>query len=498
MASYLCTVQTVQRSQGRSSVAAAAYRSGTTLCDQRLAIDFDFSGKEGVEFCEVIAPPGAPAAFLDREALWNAAEIRDGRKNAVPAREVLVALPHELDFEQRRDLVRDFVAKHITAHGMIADVAMHLPGKEGDHRNYHAHILVTTRAVSPDGFGQKPPAWWSPQMVREWRVGWAQVQNAHLRRHLGPDAPQVSHLSLADQGETRVASIHLGAAATAMERRGIRTQAGDYNRDAQVHNLEIQRLRQDYAQTADRLAAKAPLIEVPLEELIAEARRVRDGLIRERDGFERERNGLSLIRPLTKGQIEREFLAPDRKARAAARASLARVEARVERIRHSRLQLVAWIRNPTRMIFAKHAELSALDKARQAVRRVDLGLAERRAWLQSPQGQAVIAARRQPAQDHMSAVMTKRRTLERKIKRIETRIEAATRTVNDLRIVQALGEPSLKVPAHAPDVTRFIRGVSGPARTAIARFPVRSREQAVERLRAGQSPGILRSLIPGR
>jgi chromosome segregation ATPase len=335
-------------------------------------------------------------------------------------------------------------------------------------------------------------------MVREWRAGWAQVQNAHLRRHLGPDAPQVSHLSLADQGEARVASIHLGPAATALERRGIRTQAGDYNRDAQEHNREIQRLRQDYAQTADRLAAKAPLIEVPLDDLIAEARRVRDGLIEERNGFERERNGLSLIRPLTKGQIEREFLAPDRKAIAAARASLARVEARVERIRRSRLQLVAWIRNPTRMIFAKHAELSALDKARQAVRRVDLGLAERRAWLQSPQGQAMIAARRQPAQDHMSAVMTQRRTLERRIKRIDTRIEAATRTVNDLRMVQALGEPSLKVPAHAPDVTRFIRGVSGPARTTIARFPVRSREQAVERLRAGQSRGILRSLIPGR
>ena len=77
MASFLCQVQTIQRGLGRSAVAAAAYRSGTALCDERLAMDFDFSGKAGVEFCEVIAPAGAPEAFLDREALWNAAEKRE-------------------------------------------------------------------------------------------------------------------------------------------------------------------------------------------------------------------------------------------------------------------------------------------------------------------------------------------------------------------------------------------------------------------------------------
>jgi hypothetical protein len=81
------------------------------------------------------------------------------------------------------------------AKGMIADVAMHRPGKEGDQRNFHAHVLVTTRSVGPAGFGRKPPEWWSPQAVRRWRAAWAETQNQHLRRHLGPDAPQVSHLS---------------------------------------------------------------------------------------------------------------------------------------------------------------------------------------------------------------------------------------------------------------------------------------------------------------
>jgi hypothetical protein len=237
---------------------------------------------------------------------------------------------------------------------------------------------------------------------------------------------------------------------------------------------------------------------VPVDDLIAEIRTVRDGLIRERDGLQRRMNELATLRPPSKGQIEREFLDPARKARASARSRLARVEARVERVRRSRLQLVAWIRSPTRMIFAKHAELNALDKARQAVRRGDMGLAERRSWLQSPQGQAMIAARRQPGLDQISAATTQRRTLERKIKRLDKRLEAATRTVSDLRMVKALGEVSLTVPAHAPDVTRLIRGISGPARSAIARFPVQSREQALQRLQPAQARGILRSLVQGR
>src|SRR3569833_4357809 len=109
---------------------------------------------------------------------------------------------------------------------MIADVAMHEPGKEGDQRNFHAHVLVTTRHVGRDGFGKKEPAWWSPKQVRDWRQGWAQIQNNHLRRHWGPDAPQVSHLSLAAQGLDREPPEHLGPSATAMERKDRRTVRG--------------------------------------------------------------------------------------------------------------------------------------------------------------------------------------------------------------------------------------------------------------------------------
>ena len=90
-------------------------------------MEFDFAAKEDIEFAAIMAPENAPAAFQDRETLWNAAEKAEGRKDAVPARELLVSLPHELDFKQRQELVRDFVSQHVVARGMVADIALHRP-----------------------------------------------------------------------------------------------------------------------------------------------------------------------------------------------------------------------------------------------------------------------------------------------------------------------------------------------------------------------------------
>lgn len=496
MASFLCQVQTIQRSQGRSAVAAAAYRSGTALTDARLAIDFDFAGKAGIEHAEILLPAGAPDAYLDREVLWNAAEKREARKDAVPAREVLLALPHELTFEQRRELVRDFVAQHITARGMIADVAMHLPGKEGDQRNFHAHVLVATRRVTPEGFGAKDPSWWSPRQVREWRAGWAEIQNEHLRRHLGRDAPQVSHLSLAAQGIDRDPSEHLGPSATAMERKNRRTQKGERNRDVEARNQTAKRLRQDYSKTADRLEAKAPLVDAPIDKLVEEAARVRGELAADRASWAREQAALSAPKIPSTRQLEREILEADRAAYTRAQARLRKTETRVAGVRRRRLELVSWIRNPARMIWAKHAELNALAKARRAAREAELRYGFRQAWLRSPAGQNAIAIRRQPGLDQAADSARRRRTLERKIKRMDRRIATATRTLNDLTVAQELGERSLRVPAQSPDATRFLRSVGEPARAAIARHPVADRQKAVERLNQGRGRRLVRSLFP--
>jgi hypothetical protein len=490
-------VQTIRRAAGRSAVAAAAYRSGQCLIDERLAMEFDFAAKEDIELAEIMAPDATPAAFRDRELLWNAAEAAERRKDAVPTRELLISLPHELSFEQRRELVRDFVAEHIVARGMIADVAMHRPGKEGDERNFHAHILVTTRAVSADGFGAKPPEWWSPRMVREWRSGWAEIQNEHLRRHLGPNAPQVSHLSLAEQGFDRAPTVHLGPSATALERKNIASERGEQNRDVLARNAKAREIRLDFQDTADRIAGAAPIITVPLPKLMDEAAKVRDSMVAERDAWAAERAALAAPKVPTALQVQRELTAAAARTRALAKARLARTEERVKRVRSRRLELVQWVRNPARMIWAKHAELNAIGRARAELKRAHAVLEARKDWTRSPPGQASIAARRQPALDQAAEVARKRRTLERKIKRADKRIAAATRTLNDLRVAQELGQRSLQVPAKSPDATRFIRDVGAPAREALLRFALPARQQAVERLNRTLGRVLGRGFIPG-
>jgi len=482
MAQYRLEVQTIRRSAGRSAVAAAAYRAGDRLIDERLAMEFDFAGKGEIEFAMVMAPAGAPSSFESRQALWNAAEAADGRKDAVPAREILISLPHELDFVQRRGLVEAFVAEHIVGRGMIADVAMHRPGKAGDERNFHAHILVTTRRVSAEGFGAKPAEWWSPKTVRAWRSAWADIQNEHLRRHLGPGAPQVSHLSLAEQGSDREPGVHLGPAASALERKDIASERGEQNRDTEAHNRKRQELRDAFQATADRLVREAPIIAVPVARLVKEAEEVRSRLVAERDRWAAQQSALAPSKVDSVRGLERELLRPAQGRLRDAKRRLRATEQRVARVRRGRLALLQWIRNPARMIWAEHAELNALARARAELAGAEAAMRARAAWIASPAGQAAIADRRAPQLERASEGARQRRTLERKIKRMDRRIEGASRAYDHLRVAQALGVTNLEVPSRLPDETRFIREVGGPAHAALMRYPAQARALAVERV----------------
>ncbi|MHA4875466.1 MobA/MobL family protein, partial [Enterococcus faecium] len=77
--------------------------------------------------------------------LWNQAEAAENRKNSQVARELLVALPHELTDAQRRELVDGIAGALVERYGVAAEAAIHRPGREGDERNHHAHIMFTTR-----------------------------------------------------------------------------------------------------------------------------------------------------------------------------------------------------------------------------------------------------------------------------------------------------------------------------------------------------------------
>lgn len=164
MAFFNMRMQIVQRSAGRSAVAAAAYRAGERLHDQRQDIVHDYSHRGGVEHKEILLPDDAPiwVRGIDRETLWNAVEAKERRKDSQLCREFWVTIPRELDPQQRIQVVRDYVLKAFVSHGMVADVCWHSPKASDGLDNPHAHCMLTMRPLVADGFGQKVRHDWVP------------------------------------------------------------------------------------------------------------------------------------------------------------------------------------------------------------------------------------------------------------------------------------------------------------------------------------------------
>lgn len=271
--------------------AAAAYRIGIAMKDHRQGLEHDYSNRTGVLYTELICPEETPEALRDRAALWNAVEAIEKRKDAQLAREITVALPHELTDDQRRDLVRGFVQEAFVDCGMIADLAIHAPGREGDQRNHHAHLMLTTRRLEADGFGPKERSWNAKDQLIGWREGWADLANAYLRElehvyeidHRTLEAQREEQLErmahAREQGDEEAARIHeieamaldrdplpdIGWQAWGMERRGIRTSLGDLWRDArsQLDRLQervaglYQELREALAERLREMAGQS-------------------------------------------------------------------------------------------------------------------------------------------------------------------------------------------------------------------------------------------------
>jgi hypothetical protein len=240
MAIYHLSVKPISRAGGRSATAAAAYRSGELVHDLTSNEVFDYTRKRGVEHSEIVLPTAAARADInwarDREALWNAAEIAEVRKDARVAREYEVALPHELNRGQRVELVQAFAGELANRYGVAVDFSIHLPHRSGDERNHHAHIMATTREVTATGLGPKAAIEWSDTdrrkkglepakaEVKAIRERWAALTNEHLLER-GIEV-RVDHRSLQEQGIDREPQSHLGPAVSGMERRGIETEVG--------------------------------------------------------------------------------------------------------------------------------------------------------------------------------------------------------------------------------------------------------------------------------
>lgn len=195
MAIFHMSAQTITRSKGHSSVAAAAYRHSEKLTDEHTGEIHDYSKKKGVSDSVILIPEGADRNFLKPEYLWNTIEKSEKRKDAQLAREFNIALPVEMTDEQKKTLAIDFCNENFIKNGMIADIAFH----KLDSENPHFHVMLTTRSLTPDGsgFGQKVREWNSKEQLEGWRKSWADTANEHMQR-AGIDA-RIDHRSLKDQ-----------------------------------------------------------------------------------------------------------------------------------------------------------------------------------------------------------------------------------------------------------------------------------------------------------
>jgi len=244
VAIYHLSAQIISRGSGRSAVGATAYRAGEKLRSSSLnaaayrageeiregEIVHDYTKRSGVMYKEIILPDGAPIEFKDRQTLWNAVEKREKRHDVQLAREINVALPTKFSLEEQKELLREYIRENFVDKGMIADFAIHHTRAE----NPHEHIMLTTRTVTPEGFGNKNREWNSKQILVEWRESWAEINKRKFEQK--GLAERIDHRALKAQGIDREPTIHLGATATALERQGIRTQRGDINREIQRRN----------------------------------------------------------------------------------------------------------------------------------------------------------------------------------------------------------------------------------------------------------------------
>ena len=197
MAIYQLQISNISRGQGRSVVAAAAYRSGERLVDERCGKVHNYSRRKEVVYTDIMTPAIAPSWIKDRALLWNHIEHLEKRKDARLAREVQFSLPRELSIQQNIELTKAFVQSTFVDQGMVADVAIHdHVGGDGE-PHPHAHVLLVTRTVNEHGFGLKDPAWNKTELLCQWRESWQEVANTHLAR--AGHSVQIDHRSLVAQ-----------------------------------------------------------------------------------------------------------------------------------------------------------------------------------------------------------------------------------------------------------------------------------------------------------
>ena len=257
MALYHFHVGQVKRSAGQSVIESAAYRAGERLYSERYGEHSDYTRKGGVVYTEILLPPHAPHEYADRQTLWNAVEAAERGKNAQLAYSFDIALQNEFTLAENIALARQFLLDNFVSRGMIADLAIHQPDREGGIENPHVHVLCPIRPLNPDGtwgakqrrvyradgkFDAVPTTdWGRTETLEEWRKAWATLCNAKFKDK-GLEC-RIDHRSYEKLGIDQAPTVHEGVAVRQMEARGIATDKGERNRWIRSANTMLQTLR---------------------------------------------------------------------------------------------------------------------------------------------------------------------------------------------------------------------------------------------------------------
>ena len=259
--SFHFSVNIISRGKGKSAVASAAYISGEKIKNEWDGVTHDYTRKEKVLVKNIILPDHIPKEFNDRSTLWNKVEMAEKNSNAQLARQFIIGLPKELTLSENKNLVERFIKENLTSQGMIVDYAIHDESQDKN-GNIHCHIMTIMRPINEKGEflakskkeyildekGEKVlnkngkpktrkvelTSWNDKGNVEKWRENFSDLCNEYLAKN--KIEKRVDHRSFKRQGIKQIPTIHLGASASAMERKGIRTEKGDINREIKKQN----------------------------------------------------------------------------------------------------------------------------------------------------------------------------------------------------------------------------------------------------------------------
>lgn len=263
----------VKRSKGQSAVDAASYISRSVLVSEYDGKTYRPKYHEDLVHCEINLPEYAPEEWLDRAVLWNSVELNEKQKNAQLCRTLKAALPNDWSYELAEETVRDYVQRNFVSKGMCADWAIHDSVNQHGIHNLHFHLMLTLRPVEENGkWGAKQRKeyildkdgnkirnksgrgfksravdvndWNEKGNSRKWRKDLTDTINVVNDRIGLPEYWE--HRSFKELGLEQEPTRHLGPIASALERKGIRTEKGDANRAIMEHNQTLQRARMFY------------------------------------------------------------------------------------------------------------------------------------------------------------------------------------------------------------------------------------------------------------